>query len=319
MKRLILGMAFMAGATCAAVASAQDKFPSRPVKLVVPATPGGPSDLVARYMGEKLSQIWGQPVIVENKAGGKQMIAAQAVAAAPPDGYTLLQGTSNMATNPIFTPKMPYDSVKDFATVTRTHSTPMVVAVNKDLPIQSISDLITYIKKNAKDVSFGTTGEGSSQQLATLQFTQAASVPKLTEIPYQGSTAAHPDLITGRIAFMIDPAAAMTTQISSGTVRALAVTSTERLPSLPNVPTLAEAGLAGVDLNGWGGVWAPAATPPAVLKKLNADFRRVLEMPETKERFAKLGLVPMASTPEEFQRFVQAETDRWGKVVAAAK
>ena len=125
MKRLVLGIAIVAGAACSAVASAQDKFPSRPVKLVVPATPGGPSDLVARYMGEKLAAIWGQPVVVENKAGGKQMIAAQAVAAAAPDGYTLLQGTSNMATNPIFTTKMPYDTAKDFASVTRTHSTPM--------------------------------------------------------------------------------------------------------------------------------------------------------------------------------------------------
>lgn len=314
-KRLIV-----AGLACAlqsGVALAQADFPSRPVRIVVPATPGGPSDLVARLLADKLGAMWGQSVVVENRPGGQQMIAASVVAKAAPDGYTLLQGTSNVATNPIFNKKMPY-SPGELVAVSRTHLTPMLLAVNKELPARSVPELLQYLRKDGAKVSFGTSGTGSSQQLATWQLILAADLPKMTEVPYQGSTQAHPDLIAGRLGMMIDPAAAIATHVRSGAVKGLAVTTPQRLASLPDVPTLEEAGLKGVDLSGWGGLFATAGTPPAVLQKLSADVRKVLATPEVQARFEQLGLVAAPTSGEEFHRFVQSETLRWGKVVTQA-
>lgn len=314
---LAIGLAPALAPTPVRAQAKEAKFPERPVRIAVPATPGGPSDLVARALADRLGALWGQSVIVENRPGGQQMIAASVVAKAPADGYTLLQGTSNVATNPIFNTKMPYDPA-DLVAVSRTHLTPMLLAVNNDVPARTVGELLDHLRKSGGSVSFGTSGTGSSQQLATWQLILAAGLPRLNEVPYQGSTQAHPDLITGRVALMIDPAAAIAGHVRSGAVRGLAVTTRERLASLPDIPTLTEAGLDTVDLSGWGGLFAPAGTPQRILDKLNADLATVLGSPEIRARFEQLGLVAAPSTAAEFQRFVADENRRWTKVVAEA-
>ncbi|WP_353172902.1 Bug family tripartite tricarboxylate transporter substrate binding protein [Paracandidimonas soli] len=292
-------------------------FPDRPVRIVVPATAGGPSDLVARLMAERLGNLWGQSVVVENRTGGAQMIAARAVATAAPDGYSLLQGTSNMATNPIFHKEMPYDPA-DLIAVTRTHSTPMALVVHPSLPVDSVESLVAYIKKQPAELSFSTTGMGSSQQLAMLQLQQLAKLPPMTEVPYQGSSQGHPDLISGRVQLTIDPVAAVGPHIRSGAVKALAVTTSERLPSFPDIPTFAESGYPGVDLGGWGGVFVPSATPRPIVEQLRAAVGQVLEQPDVRQRMLDMGMVAQPDKDDAFQGFVLSERERLAKVVADA-
>src|SRR5882762_2606114 len=220
---------------------AQAGWPAKPIRIVVPVTTGGPSDLVARILGEKLSASLGKPVIVDNRPGASNTVGAAMVAKADPDGYTLLQAAANMATNPILMTDLPFDAVKDFAPVSLTHLTPYVFVVSSQSPVKSLQELIKYIKDDAGQITYGTTGDGSPQQLATLLFAQTAGgLGKMTEVPYKGSSAAHPDLIANRISFMIDPLAAAGPHIKAGTLRALAVTTPQRNPSFPDIPTATE-------------------------------------------------------------------------------
>lgn len=243
-------------AAASLTASAQ-VYPSKPVHLVVPLTTGGPSDIVARILGAKLSTALGQPVIIENKPGGNQIIGTDYVAKAKPDGYTLLQASMSMVANPFLLQSLPYDAMKDFAAVSLTQLTPYVFVVSAQSKIQSVAELVKFIKDNLDKVTYATTGQGSAQELATLLFAQTLSLPVMTAIAYKGSTAAHPDLISNRVDFMIDPLAASSPHIKSGALRALAVTTPQRNANFPNVPTAIEAGVTGYDFASWGGVWAP--------------------------------------------------------------
>ena len=300
--------------------AAQTAYPTKVIRLVVPVTTGGPSDLVARIMGDKLSTSLGKTVVIENKPGASQTLGADFVAKAAPDGYTLLQAAANMAINPILMKDLPFDTIADFAPVSLTHMTPYVFVVSSQLPVTTLEGLIKYIRDNPGKVTYGTTGQGSPQQLATLVFAQ--SVPglgEMTEIQYKGSSAAHPDLISNRITFMIDPLAASAPHIKSGTLRALAVSTPARNAQFPNVPTATEGAVPGYDFASWGGVFAPARLPPAVMQKLNSEIGKVISSPEITKRFEDMGLVAKASSPEEFSRFLQAEMVRWDKVLGANK
>jgi tripartite-type tricarboxylate transporter receptor subunit TctC len=301
------------------LAASAQSYPSKPLRLIVPVTTGGPSDIVARILGERLSTSLGQPVIIENKPGASQTVGADYVAKAKPDGYTLLQAAANMAINPILMPNLPYDTAKDFAPVSLTHLTPYVFAVSAQSKIQSVAELVKYIRDNPGKVTYGTTGQGSPQELATLLFAQTLSLPAMTEIQYKGSSAAHPDLISNRIDFMIDPLAASSPHIKAGSLRALAVTTPQRNGNFPNVPTAIEAGIAGYDFASWGGVFAPASTPADVLMKLNEELVKALASPEVRKRFDDLGLVPKSSKPQEFGNFLTAEMTRWKAILAAKK
>ena len=221
-------------------APAQSSYPSKPVRLVVPVTTGGPSDLVARILSDKLATALGKPVIVENRPGASQSVGAAMVAKSDPDGHTLLQAAANMAINPILMTDLPYDTAKDFAPISLTHLTPYVFVVSSQSPITSIADLLKFVRDNPGKVTYGTTGEGSPQQLATLLLAQAVGLQGMTEVAYKGSSAAHPDLISNRITFMIDPLAASSPHIKSGSLRALAVTTPQRNANFPNVPTAIE-------------------------------------------------------------------------------
>ena len=301
------------------LAASAQSYPSKPLRLIVPVTTGGPSDIVARILGERLSTSLGQPVIIENKPGASQTVGADYVAKAKPDGYTLLQAAANMAINPILMPNLPYDTAKDFAPVSLTHLTPYVFAVSAQSKIQSVAELVKYIRDNPGKVTYGTTGQGSPQELATLLFAQTLALPEMTEIQYKGSSAAHPDLISNRIDFMIDPLAASSPHIKAGSLRALAVTTPQRNGNFPNVPTAIEAGVAGYDFASWGGVFAPAGTSAEVLTKLNEELVKALASQEVRKRFDDLGLVPKSSKPQEFGNFLTAEMTRWKAILGAKK
>jgi tripartite-type tricarboxylate transporter receptor subunit TctC len=281
------------------------------VKIVVPVTTGGPSDLVARLLGDRLSTALGKPVIIENRPGASQSLGAAVVAKADPDGYTLLHAAANMAINPILMSDLPYDTVKDFMPVSLTHLTPYVFVVSAQLPVNTLAELIQHVRDNPGKITYGTTGQGSPQQLATLLLAQAVPLGTLTEVQYKGSSAAHPDLISNRITFMIDPLAAAAPHIKSGTLRALAVSTPQRNPSFPGVPTAVEAGVPGYDFASWGGLFAPAGTPRDVLMRLNAEVTKALGSDDLRKRFEDMGLVAKASSPEEFGKFLQSEMIRW--------
>ena len=295
---------------------AQGSYPSKPVKLVVPVTTGGPSDLVARILGDKLATALGKPVIIENRPGASQTVGAAAVAKSDPDGHTLLQAAANMAINPILMNDLPYDTAKDFAPVSLTHLTPYVFVVSAQSPIKSIAELLKFVRENPGKASYATTGPGSPQLLATLLLAQLQSLPAMTEVAYKGSSAAHPDLISDRVTFMIDPLAASAPHIKSGSLRALAVSTPQRNASFPNVPTAVEAGVPGYDFASWGGIFAPAGTPRDIVMRLNGEIGKALNSPDLKKRFDDMGLVAKASSPEEFGTFLFAEMARWKAVLA---
>ena len=292
------------------------QYPTKPLKVIVPVTTGGPSDLVARILGDKLAASMGKPVIIENRPGASQTVGSAAVAKSDPDGYTLLQAAANMAINPILMNDLPFDTIKDFAPVSLTHMTPYVFVVSSQSPVTSLAELFKYVRDNKGKVTYGTTGPGSPQLLATLLLAQQVPLGEMTEIAYKGSSAAHPDLISNRITFMIDPLAASAPHIKSGSLRALAVTTPQRNPSFPNVPTAMESGAPVYDFASWGGMFAPAGTPREIVLKLNGELAKALNGADIKKRFDDMGLVAKPSSPEEFGAFLQAEMNRWKGILA---
>lgn len=309
------GVLLIAGlwiALCASTVWAQaGSYPSKNIRVIVPSPTGGPSDIVARLIGDKLANAFGKQVVVDNRTGASQIIGSNIVAKAEPDGYTLLQAAANMSINPIMVPDMPYDTIKDFAPISLTHITPYAFIVSAQSPVKSLPELIKHVKANPGKITYGVTGPGSPHQLATLLFAQlAGGLPGMTEVQYKGSSPAHPDVIANRITFMIDPLAAGSGHIRAGTLRALAVTTPQRNPSFPDVPAAAEI-LPGYDFASWGGMLAPAKTPRAVIDKLNAAVASALAAPDISKRFADMGLVPRHGTPEAFGQHLQSEIARW--------
>lgn len=317
-RRMCVALCALLLACASGLVAAQAAFPSRPLRIIVPVTTGGPSDLVARILARELETSFGKPVVIENRPGASQTVGANAVAKAEPDGYMLLQAAANMAINPFLMSDLPYDTVKDFAPISLTHLTPYVFVVSAQSPINTLADLFKYIRDNPGKVSYGTTGPGSPQQLSTLLLAQQMKLGEMTEIQYKGSSAAHPDLIANRVTFMIDPLAAAAPHIKSGLLRALAVSTPQRNAVFPNIPTANEAGAPGYDFASWGGLFAPAATPRPVVMKLNEEVRKALTGADLKKRFEDMGLVAKPSSPEEFGQFLQAEMTRWKGLVKKA-
>ena len=298
--------------------NAQTLYPSRPIKIIVPVTPGGPSDLVARLLARELEGPLGKAVVIENRAGASQSLGANVVAKSEPDGYTLLQAAANMAINPFLMSDLPFDTVKDFSPISLTHITPYVVVVSSQSPFQNLGDLLKFLRENPAKVSYGSTGPGSPQQLSTLLLAQTLNLGSLTEVAYKGSTAAHPDLVANRLTFMIDPLAASAPLIKSGNLRALAVTTLQRNPAHPDIPTAIELGVSGYEFSSWGGLFAPAGTPKAVVIQLNSEIRKALTSDALRKRFEDMGLVAKHSTPEEFGQFLVSEMNRWKSLVKKA-
>jgi tripartite-type tricarboxylate transporter receptor subunit TctC len=300
-------------AVSVATAFAQS-YPSKPIRVVVPATPGGAIDLAARTIGAKLTDAWGQPVVVENRGGAAGIVGSDTVAKAAPDGYTLALVASSHAINASLYPKLPFDTVKDFAPVILTHVVPLVLVVNQSLPAKSVKEFISYAKANPGKLSFASSGNGGAPHLSAELFKAMAGIDML-HVPYKGSTAAHPDLLSGQVLVMFDTVVAIAPHVKSGKVRALGVTTTRRSAVLPDVPPISQAGLPGYDTSTWGGVLAPGGTPMEIVAKLNGEIARILKMPDVRERMMNAGSEPGGGTPGQFKAFIDAEMIKWAKVV----
>jgi tripartite-type tricarboxylate transporter receptor subunit TctC len=292
-------------------------FPSKPFTIVVPASPGGAIDLAARLIGQKLTDAWGQPVVVENKTGATGVIGTEFVAKSTPDGHTLALVASSHAINPSMFNKLPFDTLKSFEPVVQTHTVPLVLVVGPESPFKSMKDLVAWGKAHPGQLSFGSSGNGGAPHFSGELFKSMASID-MQHIPYKGSTLAHPDLMSGRVSLMFDTLAATSAQIKGGKLRALAVTTPQRLPALPNVPTVAESGLPGYDTSTWGGLLAPAGTPKPVVAKLSAEVTRILALPDVRERMLAAGVEPVGGTPAQFTAFVGSDMVKWAKVAQAA-
>jgi len=308
--------AFMAGLLWSGVASAQD-YPTKAVKIVVPFTAGSATDILARTVGQKLGEIWGQTVIIDNRPGAGGTIGAGAVAKSPADGYTLMVHSAAQAVNPFIYPGLPYDTLKDFAQVAPLAGQPNVLVVAPSLGYKSVADLIADAKKRPGALNFGSAGMGSGTHINGEKFKLAAAIDVM-HIPYKGTPEALTDTMGGRVTYFFSPISAALPLVRDGKLLALGVSSAKRSAVLPNVPTIAESGLPGFDYNLWVGMFAPAGTPSEVVAKINRDVNRVLREPEVKERMAALGAEGMSMTPAEFDKFVRAEMDEAAKVVKAA-
>ena len=298
-----------------ALAAAQS-YPAKPIRFVVPFPPGGPLDIMARGVGQKMQEAWGQPVVVENRPGAGGGIGAELVAKAPGDGYTLLMGAvSTHAINPSLYAKIGYDPQKDFVPVALVAQVPNILVVHPSMPVQSVKELIAYAKAKPGSLSFGSGSTGSTGHLAGELFKTMAGVD-MAHIPYKGGAPAMQDLLAGQTQLMFDNLANALGQVKSGKLRALAVTTAQRAPAVPELPTIAESGLPGFDLTTWFGVFVPAGTPPDIVAKLNAEIGKALASKELTERLAAMGTAPPENnTPERFASFVRNEAAKYAQVV----
>jgi tripartite-type tricarboxylate transporter receptor subunit TctC len=302
----------------AACIPALAQWPARPLHFIVPYPAGGPVDAVARLLGQRVGESLQQPVIVENKPGAGGNIGADFVAKSAPDGYTILMGAvATHAINPSLYSTMPYDAARDFAPVTQVASTPNVLVVNPALPAGSVKELVAYARAHPGKLNFGSGSTGSAGHLAG-ELLKAMSGIDATHVPYKGAAPAMQDLVAGRLDFMFDNLASAQGQIQAGTVRALAVTTMRRSTLAPDIPTMGEAGLPGFDINTWFGVFAPAATPAAVVQRLHDSFVAALASSEVRARMLALGAEPAPSTPGEFATFIDAEAKKYARLVKAS-
>ena len=310
-------MALVAG-VAAPDASAQAAWPSKPIRIVVPFPPGGTTDILARAAAQKMSEAWKEQAVVDNRPGAGGNIGAELVAKAPADGYTMLMGTvGTHAINASLYAKMPYDHVRDFAPVILVAAVPNVLVVHPSVPVQSVGELIAYAKANPGKLNFASSGSGTSIHLAGELFKVMAGV-QMTHVPYKGSAPAIADLVGGQVQLMFDNLPSALPQIKAGRLRALGVTSAQRAPALPDVPTIAESGLPGYEASSWFGLLAPAGTPHDVVAKVNGEVARWLASPEAKEKLLSQGANAAGGTPEDFVRHIAAETAKWQQVVKAS-
>ena len=298
------------------IASAQSSFPSKPVRIFVPYAAGGAVDILARTLGDVVSKQWGQPVIVENRPGAGGVIASQALAAAPPDGHTLIVVASGHATNPFLYPKIPYDTFKDFAPITLLASSPNILLVRADSPFKTLADMIAQARAKPGSLSFAHAGTGTSTHLAGELLKKLAGID-LNAIPYKGGAPAINDLLGGQIPMSFNNGPESVGQLEAGTVRALAVTTASRAAFLPNVPGVAET-VPGYDTEVWWGLLGPAGMPRDLVERLSHDFIAALNTEAVKERLTRLGAAPIGSSPQKFAAKIRADYDKWGPIISAA-
>ena len=300
-----------------ALAQAQTHYPAKPIRLIVPFVPGGSTTIVARLIGQKLTDAWGQQVVVDNRGGGNTIIGSDAMVKAAPDGYTILHVTSTHVINPSLL-KTPYDAVKDFAPVATMVATETLLVVNPLLPANNLQELIALAKAKPGHLNFASSGSGTTNHLAIELFSIMAGI-KMQHIPHKGAGPAVTDLIAGQVQVFTNNALPLTPFVKSGRIRALAVSGETRLLSLPDVPTFTQAGLPGFDVKSWQGILAPAKTPPAVIDKLSREIGRILRAPEVRDTLLVMGADPLVSTPQQFSALIKADLVKYAKLIKDAK
>lgn len=297
--------------------AAAQAYPARPIRIVVPATTGGAIDLIARSLAEKMSGSLGQPAIVENKPGAANNLGTDFVAKSAPDGYTLVIVASSHATNKHLYKNLPYDPVKDFEPVVYTHVVPLLLAVHPSVSAKNVQELVAWIRANPDKAVYASSGPGSSLHMAAELFMSMTGT-KMQHVPYKGSSAAHPDLLAGRTAMIFDTVTAIRPHVKSGALRGIAVTTPKRSSAFPELPTIAESGLAGYDASTWGGILAPAGTPSDAVNKLNGAINAALKLDDVRARLVSAGIEIQGGTPAEFGAVIKAEIDKWGRIVKEA-
>ena len=311
--------AAIAGALLPFAARAQaPEWPSRPVRFIVPYPPGGPTDIMGRIVAQAVQGPLGQPFVVENRAGANGLIGSEQAARAAPDGSTFLVNASAHVIVPHLTPNMPIDVLADFAPVTNIAAVPLWLVVNPALPVRSVAEFIAYARANPGRIAYASSSQGGAPHLAGELF-KLMTGTDLVHVPYRGSGPAGQDLIAGTVQAMFDSVPASAGAVRDGRLRALAVTTRNRIAPFPDLPTIAEAGVPGYEISTWYGIWAPARTPPAIIARLQQAVAAAARNPETRARFDGLGAEPVADSPEDYARFVRAEYDRWGKLVRDAR
>ena len=312
--RAVRLIAFCVGIAATTAAQAQS-YPSRPIRIIAQFTPGTSTDILARVIGGKLTEAWGQQVVVDNRPGAGGVVGTELGAKAAPDGYTLTMAVSSgFGINPSLYTKLPYNVLRDFAPITNIALTPQTLVANPSFAAKSVKELVLLVKASPGKINYASLGSGSTSHL-TMEMFRAAAGMQLNHIPYKGSPAAHAELFSGQIPVMFDAIPAVLPHVKSGRLRGLGIGAAKRSPFLPEVPTIAESGYSGFEAVGWIGIAAPARTPAPVLDKLNSEIVRIINTPEMKERLATLAFTPVGDTRKEFAGFIQSEIAKWGKAV----
>jgi tripartite-type tricarboxylate transporter receptor subunit TctC len=305
----------LVAAVLALASASAGAFPDKPVRFVIGFTPGGPSDILARAVGQKLAERWGQQVLIENRPGAGGNLAAEAVAKSAPDGYTWLLGNNSiLATNHALYRKLPYDPLKDFAPVALVAVQPNILVVHPEVKASSVMDLVALAKQSPGKLNYASSGAGAAAHLAGELFKTMAGVD-IVHVPYKGAQPALTDLIAGQVQLMFATSASVIPYMKAGRLRALAVTTAQRSPSVPELPTVSEAGLSGFEATTWHGVVVPSATPMALVQRLNQDINGVLKEKDLSERLAGLGAEVLTGTPRDFADYIAREIPKWTKVV----
>jgi len=313
-KRILCRLATLVAGLALAAGVAAQPFPSKSIRLISPYAAGGANDIISRVLAEKLAESFGQPVVVENKPGAGSMLASQILIKSPPDGYTIMMADIAHGANPALRKTMPYDTVKDFTPVVLVAELPTVLLVHPSVPANTIAELVDYAKKNPGKLNYSSSGFGSTNHLAAEVFKSELGLD-IVHVPYQGGGEAMNALLGGQVQMLFITLPASLAHIKAGKVKALALTGSTRMPVLPDVPTVSETVLPGLDINLWIGVVAPAGTPAPVVDRLNGEFNKVLAIPAVKERIASLGGVAVGGTPAKFDEFIRKELARWAKTI----
>ncbi len=312
----ILGTASSAVLALAAqTASAADIYPNRPVRIIVAYTPAGTTDILARVIGQKMNEAWGQQIVVDNRPGANGNIGTELAAKATPDGYTLLMATAGThGINPTLYTKLAYDALKDFEPVSLVAIVPNILVVNNSVPAKSVKEFIEWARSRAGQINYGSPGNGSTGHLST-ELLKSMTGIKMTHIPYKGSAPTLADLMGGQIQVVIDNMPPYLPQVKAGRIRALAVSPAKRSPAVPDLPTIAEAGVPGYDAGSWFALYAPAKTPKAIVTRLSAETARILKLPDVSQRLSEQGAESVGSTPEQLASHTRSEIAKWAKVI----
>lgn len=305
----------LAAALAAGVAHAQQSYPTRSIRLVVPSSPGGGTDITARIIAPKLGEFLGHQVVVENRPGAGTMIGGEVVARAAPDGYTLLMGISTLAINPAMYKKVPYDALKDFAPVSQVVALPNILVTHPSLPVKSVKELVAFAKARPGQINFASAGMGTNPHLSMELFLSMTGL-KMIHVPYKGSGQGVIDLLAGHVSVMTPSILTALNYVKDGRLRALGVTSAKRAAGAPQIPTIAEAGVPDYEAVQWFGVLAPAGTPRDIVTRLHKEVVRTVQTPDIRQKLMNDGADPVGSSPEEFARFIRAETAKWAKVAS---